>query len=252
MSASFEGKTVIVTGAANGIGRATALAFAEAGARLVLADVNQADGEAVAHRIETGGGSAIFVRTDVCSSDAAADMVAAGVRAFGRIGCAFNNAGIAPRGAPPAEMADADWTRVLAVNLTGVFNCMKHQIPELLRAGGGGIVNTASIMGVVSGPGLGAYSASKAGVVGLTKAAAVDYATRGIVVNAICPGGIGGTGLTDAPENAGSMEQLRLMTPMQRLGVPQDIAQTVLWLCSPAARFLTGQAIAVDGGYTAI
>jgi NAD(P)-dependent dehydrogenase (short-subunit alcohol dehydrogenase family) len=247
----MNGKVAIITGAATGLGREAALAFARAGARVVLADVVAVEAEETAHRIAAEGGKALFVPTDVTQADQVEAMVAAAVSKFGRLDYAFNNAGIAPRGAPVAEMADADWSRTIAVNLTGVWLCLKHECAQLLRQGeGGAIVNTSSTMGVVSGPGLAAYSASKSGVIGLTRAVALDYARNGIRVNAICPGGIGGTAITDRPENKADMEQLAQMTPMGRLGVPREIGDAVVWLCSDQASYITGQALTVDGGFT--
>lgn len=252
MVQGFDGKVALVTGAATGIGRQTALALAAAGARVVLADIVTQAGEESAHAVEAAGGRAMFVPGDIASGDDVARIVKAAVDAYGRLDCAFNNAGIAPRGAAIVDMAEADWDRTIAINLKGVWWCMKHECAQMLAQDGGGtIVNTASIMGVVSGPGLAAYSASKTGVVGLTRSVALDYARQGIRVNAVCPGGIGNTAITDDPANRADMERLAQMTPMGRLGRPQDIADTVLWLLSPQSGFVTGQSIVVDGGFTA-
>ena len=250
MTQGFEGKVALVTGAATGIGRQTALALAAAGASVVLADIAKAAGEESAHAVEAAGGRAMFVAGDIALNDDVARIVKTAVDAHGRLDCAFNNAGIAPRGAPIVEMAEADWDRTIAINLKGVWLCLKHECAQMLAQGGGTIVNTASIMGVVSGPGLSAYSASKTGVVGLTKSVAIDYARAGIRVNAVCPGGIGNTAITSHPDNQRDMEQLAQMTPMGQLGQPQDIADTVLWLLSPQSGFVTWQAIVVDGGFT--
>ncbi|MGH6782578.1 MAG: glucose 1-dehydrogenase [Sphingomonadaceae bacterium] len=243
-------RAAIVTGGGSGIGRGTALAFANAGVDVVVADINAIAGEETAHLVEAAGSKAIFVATDITSAEQVEAMVAAGVAAFGRIDHAFNNAGIAPPGAPIAEMAEADWDRMIAINLKGMWLCMKYECRQMLTQGGGAIVNTSSTMGVVSAPGLSAYSASKFGVVGLTKAVAMDYARHGIRVNAVCPGGIGGTAITDDPVHRQAMAQLEQATPMGRLGEPREIADTVLWLCSEGASYLTGQAITVDGGFT--
>lgn len=248
--ADLSEKTAIVTGAATGLGRATALAFAAAGARVVVADIAAQAGEETAHAIVSAGGQALFLHTDVSRGEDVERMVATAVAEFGSLDCAFNNAGIAPRGAPVAEMSEAEFDRAVAINLKGVWLCLKHECAQMLRQGGGAIVNTSSIMGVVSGPGLSAYSASKFGVVGLTRSVALDYARMGIRVNAVCPGGIGGTAITDAADNRADMEQLKLATPMGRLGVPREIADAVIWLCSPEASFVTGQSLAIDGGFT--
>ncbi len=247
----FNDKTVIVTGAATGIGRATAKTFADMGAKVVLADIAVEAGEATAHDIVSGGGKAIFVAANVGKTDQVDALVAKTVGHFGRLDIAVNNAGIAPRGAPIAEMTEEDWDRTIEVNLKGVWACLKYECAQMLKQGdGGAIVNISSVMALVSGPGLASYSASKSGVLGLTRAAAIDYARAGIRVNAICPGGIGGTEITSAPENKADMDQMAQMTPMGLLGAPQDIASTILWLCSGNAGFVTGQSIAVDGGYS--
>ncbi|MDR0244085.1 MAG: glucose 1-dehydrogenase [Burkholderia sp.] len=246
----FAGKVAVVTGAATGIGRQAALSFAEAGAQVALLDTVVSAAEDTAHAIERLGAKAIVLRTDVSRDDDVRQAIDMTVGTFGRLDIAFNNAGIALRGSPAADMDEGEWDRTIAVNLKGVWLCLKHECRHMLQSGGGAIVNTSSIMGLVSGPGLAAYSASKSGVVGLTKAVAIDYASRGIRVNAVCPGGIGNTAITDRPENRDDMARLVQATPMARLGEPRDIAETVMWLCSPAARFVTGQSIAVDGGFT--
>ncbi|MCO4893299.1 glucose 1-dehydrogenase [Cupriavidus taiwanensis] len=247
---SFEGKVAFVTGAATGIGRQTALSFARSGADVALLDTATVAAEETAHDIEKAGAKAIFVRADVAQGADVAGAIDQTIRSLGRLDFAFNNAGIAPRGAPICDFSEDEWDKTIAVNLKGVWLCMKYQCAQMLEYGAGVIVNTSSIMGLVSGPGLSAYSASKAGVLGLTRSVAVDYASRGIRVNAICPGGIAHTAITDRPENQQDMAQLTLATPMQRLGEPADIASAVMWLCSPGASFVTGQAIAVDGGFT--
>ncbi|MCA3842059.1 glucose 1-dehydrogenase [Burkholderia sp.] len=245
----FAGKVAVVTGAATGIGRQAALSFAEAGAQVALLDTVVSAAEDTAHEIERLGAKAIVLRTDVSRDEDVRQAIDMTVETFGRLDIAFNNAVIALRGSPAADMDEGEWDRTIAVNLKGVWLCLKHECRHMLQSGGGAIVNTSSIMGLVSGPGLAAYSASKSGVVGLTKAVAIDYASRGIRVNAVCPGGIGNTAITDRPENRDDMARLMQATPMARLGEPRDIAETVMWLCSPAARFVTGQSIAVDGGF---
>lgn len=247
----FAGTVVLVTGASTGLGREAALSFAKAGARLVLADVETVRGEETAHAVAATGAEAIFVRTDVSRASDVEGLVAEAVLKFGRLDCAFNNAGIAQRGMPVAELSEEDWDRAIAVNLKGVWLCLKYECAQMLKQGGGAIVNTSSIMGLVSGPGLSAYSASKSGVLGLTRSVALDYATSGIRVNAVCPGGIANTAITNRADIQDAMESLKLATPMGRLGEPEDIANAVMWLCSPASRYVTGQALTIDGGFTA-
>lgn len=247
----FADKICLITGASTGIGRRTAQDFAAAGAKVVLADIAVEAGEILAQQIVSSGGEAIFVRTDVSSTDDVARLVDQTVSHFGKLDCAFNNAGIAARGIPVAEMEEADWDRTIAINLKGVWACLKYECAQMMRQGtGGAIVNTSSIMGVVGAPGLAAYSASKFGVIGLTKSVAIDYARSGIRVNAVCPGGIGETGLTTAPENQRDMEQLMQMTPMGHLGEPRNISEATLWLCSSKSGFVTGQSLTIDGGFT--
>lgn len=246
----FAGKVAIVTGAATGIGRQTALSFAAAGANVALFDTAVHATEETAHEVERAGAKALVLRGDVSQEADVIHAITETVKTFGRLDYAFNNAGIAPRGKPIVELTEEEWDRTIAVNLKGVWLCMKHECAHMLQNGGGAIVNTSSIMGVVSGPGLSAYSASKSGVIGLTRSVAIDYATKGIRVNTVCPGGIGDTGITSHPENEKDMAQLMQATPMARLGKPADIASAVMWLCSPGAAFVTGQSIAVDGGFT--
>lgn len=243
-------KSALVTGGGSGLGRATAIAFAEAGAAVAVVDVTIEGGEETAHLIEAVGGRAIFVRADISRGDEVADMVAKCVSEFGRLDWAFNNAGVALDTFPIAECDQAIWDRTIAINLTGVWLCVKHECAQMLRQGGGAIVNTSSVMGLVSTPGCSAYSASKAGVIGITRSVALDYATRGIRVNAICPGIIGQTTMTDHPRIQENLAAMTQMIPAERLGSPREIADTVVWMCSERASYLTGQTITVDGGYT--
>jgi NAD(P)-dependent dehydrogenase (short-subunit alcohol dehydrogenase family) len=248
----MDGKVAIVTGAGSGIGRATALAFAQAGAAVVVADHSVATGNDTVACIHAAGAEAVFVRTDVSQAADVAAMVAEARAAYGRLDYAFNNAGIAGAQAQTPDCSDANWDRVIGVNLTGVFLCMKHEIPAMLKYGGGAIVNCSSIAGLGGFPGIPAYVASKHGVIGLTKTAALEYAIKGIRVNAVCPGVIRTpmveeyTGGDKAAE-----EQMVAMEPMGRMGEPEEIASAVLYLCSGAASFVTGHAMVVDGGVVA-
>jgi NAD(P)-dependent dehydrogenase (short-subunit alcohol dehydrogenase family) len=246
------GKVAIVTGASAGIGRAAAFALAAEGASVVVSDIDVERGEEVAAAIRDKGGSALFVAADVSDDVQVAALVDAAVETFGGLDLAFNNAGIEGATAPTAECAVTNWHRTLAVNLTGVWSCMRHEIPRMLERGGGSIVNNASVAGLVGFVGIPAYVASKHGVVGLTKTAALEYAAQGIRVNAVCPGVID----TEMVERfiGGSPEArdaMLAMEPVGRLGLAEEIADAVVWLCSPRSSFVTGQAIAVDGGFVA-
>jgi len=244
-------KSVIVTGGGSGLGRAAAIAFAEAGAAVTVVDVTTEGGEETAHLIETAGGRAIFVRADISQGDDVENMVAKCVAEFGRLDWACNNAGIMPEALPIAETDQAIWDRAIGINLTGTWLCVKHECAQLLRQGGGSIVNTSSVMGLVSNPGCSVYSASKAGIIGLTRSVAMDYATSGIRVNAICPGIIGQTAITDHPSVQDHADAFNQMIPVERFGSPREVADTMVWLCSDQASYITGQTISVDGGYTA-
>jgi NAD(P)-dependent dehydrogenase (short-subunit alcohol dehydrogenase family) len=246
----LSGKVAIVTGASAGIGRATARALACEGARVVVADISEAGGQETVDLITENGGSAIFVRTDVSNSDDVKAMVQRTVEEFGGVDLAFNNAGIEGVQGAAADFADPDWNRVLSINLTGVWLCMKYEIPEMLRRGGGAIVNCSSVAGLVGFPGIAPYVASKHGVVGLTKTAALDYATADIRINAICPGVIDTQMIHRFTHDSPQVEELMAdMAPVQRMGRPEEIADAVVWMLSDASSFMTGQAIAVDGGF---
>jgi NAD(P)-dependent dehydrogenase (short-subunit alcohol dehydrogenase family) len=252
MSDGLRGKVALVTGAASGIGRAAALAFASAGARVVVADVAREAGERTVGEIRAAAGDAIFVACDVSRAPEVEAMVAEAVATYGRLDCAFNNAGIGLTYTPLHELDEERWQRILAVNLTGVWLCMKYEIRQMLTQGGGAIVNTASIDGLSGAAGLADYVASKHGVVGLTRTAALEYATRGIRVNAVCPGMIRTpmveAGIRERPELEA---RLIAQEPVGRLGTPEEIAAAAVWLCSDAASFVTGHAMPVDGGFLA-
>jgi NAD(P)-dependent dehydrogenase (short-subunit alcohol dehydrogenase family) len=252
MAGRVEGKVALVTGGASGIGRATALTFAREGAKLVIADMNADGGQQTVHLITEKGGEAIFVRTDVSQAVEVQALISTAVETYGRLDCAHNNAGIAGGvRALTAEYPEERWHQVIAVNLTGVWLCMKYEIPQMLHQGGGTIVNTASAAGLVGTRGTSAYVASKHGVVGLTKTAALEYAQQGIRVNCVCPGVIQtpmtARGLSDPERQA----QIVARHPLGRVGTPGEIAEAVVWLCSDAASFVTGHTMTVDGGYVA-
>ena len=252
MPGTFEGKVALVTGASSGIGRATALAFARAGAKVIVADRAIAGGEETASMIQDTGGDTIFIRTNVTQAAEVEALIAKVMETYGRLDCAHNNAGVAGARADTADYPEDMWQRVLNVNLTGVWLCMKYEIPHMLQQGGGAIVNTASVAGLVGIAGNAAYNASKHGVVGLTKTAALEYAKHGIRINAVCPGVIGTEFIQQAIQNSPELEQQYLaVEPIGRLGKPEEIAETVLWLCSDAASFVTGHALTVDGGWVA-
>ena len=249
---SFAGKVAFVTGAANGIGRAAALAFAREGASVVAADVSERDNRETARLVEQAGGRALAVRCDVTRAGDVEAALGRAVEAFGRLDYAFNNAGVEQPVAPAADLAEEEWDRIVAVDLRGVFLCMKQEIPLMLRHGGGAIVNTSSGAGVKGIAGQAAYCAAKFGVVGLTKAAALDYAPSNIRINAVCPG-IVETPMMDrfsggTPEGR---ERVIAQEPVGRMGKPEEIAAAVLWLCSDAAAFVVGHAMVVGGGQTA-
>ena len=248
---SFAGRVAFVTGAASGIGHAAALAFARAGASVVAADLAAEANQRTASLIEQSGGRAVAVRSDVTRSEDVQAALQQAVDAFGRLDVAFNNAGIEQAVKPAAEITEEGWDRIIAVNLRGVFLCLKYEIPLMLKQGGGAIVNTSSGAGVKGFGGGVAYAASKFGVVGLSKSAALDYAASNIRINAICPG------ITDTAMmqrfSGGTPEGRQAVIaqePIGRMGTPEEIAAAVVWLCSDAASFVLGHALVIDGGQT--
>jgi NAD(P)-dependent dehydrogenase (short-subunit alcohol dehydrogenase family) len=246
----MEGRAGLVTGAAGGIGRASAVALGRAGASVVIADLEseREGGEETVRLVEQAGGRARFVACDVTRSDQVAHLVDATVRAYGRLDFAHNNAGIGVQGRI-VDMSEQDFDRCVAINLKGVWLGLKHELPRMLAAGGGAIVNTASLAGLIGLPQGGAYSASKHGVVGITKTAAVEYAQRGIRVNAVCPAAIE-TRMTDVlPDELRA--QAVAPQAIKRFGRPDEVAAAVVWLCSDRASFITGAALPVDAGATA-
>jgi NAD(P)-dependent dehydrogenase (short-subunit alcohol dehydrogenase family) len=249
---SMQGRVAVVTGASAGIGRATALAFAQEGANVVVADVDHPRGEKTAVEVAALGVDAIFVHADVSQPGSVANLFRAAHDRFGRLDFAFNNAGIEGISAPTAECTIENWNHTISVNLTGVFVCMREEIPRMLEHGGGVIVNNSSVAGLVGFAGIPAYTASKHGILGLTKTAALEYATQGIRVNAVCPGVIDTEMITRFTHgDAAAAEQMLQTEPVGRLGAPTEIADAVVWMCSDRAGFVTGHALAVDGGFVA-
>ncbi len=246
----FAGRTVLVTGASTGIGRATALAFAAAGASLVIGDVDPR-AEQTAGDIVKAGGKAVFQKTDVSDSGQVERLVARAVAEFGSLDVAFNNAGLLPPTAPLAEQTEEDWHRTMHVDATGVFLCLKHELAQMVKAGRGAIVNTASVAGLRADPGMAPYVAAKHAVAGLTKAAAIDYAAQGIRVNAIAPGLVR-TPMTERWLNDPRMrDQVLADSPIGRAAEPEDIAALVLFLASDLAKIVTGAVYPIDGARTA-
>lgn len=253
MEIRFDNKVVLVTGGGGGIGRASALAFARAGAKVAVTDRDVAAGEETTAQVKALGAEALFIAADVMQATQVQAMVTQVVAHFGRLDCAFNNAGIEEEHMRLADCEEATFDRIMGVNVKGVWLCMKYQIAQMLAQGGGAIVNTASVAGLVGAPKMSAYSASKHAVIGLTKSAAVEYGRKGIRVNAVCPGVIRTVMLERAvqadPKVATTVAGAH---PIGRIGEPDEVAAAVLWLSSDAASFVTGLAHTVDGGLTSI
>jgi NAD(P)-dependent dehydrogenase (short-subunit alcohol dehydrogenase family) len=259
MAVGFEGKVALVTGGASGIGRAACLAFAREGAKVIVStDSNIAGGEETVQRIKAAGGVATFVKCDVTKAADVEAMVAKAVQLYGGLHYAFNNAGIGPDGGrePLVYVADCPeeiWDRTLNINLKGIFLCMKYEIRQMLKQKHGAIVNNSSLGALKAVPGFGAYDASKSGMIGLTKAAALEYATSGIRINVMCPGPTDKTKLMEnlTQYHPEEREHMNSLIPMKRLSDPEEMAQVVLFLCSEASSFITGTTISVDGGMSA-
>jgi len=250
MKNTFKDKVALVTGASFGIGRATALAFAKKGAKVVLAD--WVENPETMDLIKKSGGEVLFVKCDVSNGKEVKALIQKTIASFGRLDYAFNNAGIEGNSAPVHECSEENWDKTIGINLKGIWLCMKYEIPEMLKHGKGVIINCSSVAGLVGFSGLPAYVASKHGVIGLTKTAALECAKLGIRVNAVCPGVIQ-TPMIDrlTGKKKESIEQFTALEPMGRFGLAEEIANTVIWLCSEEASFVTGVAMPVDGGFVA-
>lgn len=248
----MSGKVALVTGAGSGIGRATALTFAGQGARVVVADQNAEGGTETVSLINSSGGESVFIQANVANADSVETMITRTIASYDRLDYAHNNAGIEGSLERTAEYDEAGWTQVLEVNLKGVWLCMKYELKEMLARGGGAVVNTASGAGLIGVKRMPAYVASKHGVIGLTKTAALEYAKLAIRVNAVCPGVIATPMVERVSGNRPDvLEKMIAAEPIGRSGTPQEIADAVVWLCSDAASFVTGHAMTVDGGVVA-
>ena len=252
MTRDLEGKVALVTGGTSGIGRDTAQLFAKAGAKVVIAGRREAEGRETEDLVRAAGGDGLFVKTDVSKAAEVEALIKIAVDQFGRLDVAFNNAGIEGAWVPIARQTEADWDRTIEINLKGVWLCLKYEIRQMLKQGGGGaIVNTSSITGLIGTAGAAAYSASKHGVIGLTKSAALETARNGIRINAVCPAVVEtpmGKRLFGA---AVAHKSVLNFHPVGRLGQPMEIAEAVVWMCSDRASFMTGQSLVLDGGFLA-
>ena len=250
--AQLQGKIALITGGGSGIGRETAVLFANHGAKVAIADINPVGGQETVAIITEQGGEGLFVRVDVAQAEQVENMVNEVVGRYGRLDIAFNNAGIEGHPVRTIDVSEADFDQIMAVNVKGVWLCMKYQIPQMITQGGGVIVNTTSVAGLVGTHSMPVYGASKHAVIGLTKSAALEYARKGIRINAVCPSVIRTPmverGFAEFPQ---FVEATKRINPMRRLGEPDEVAAAVLWLCSDAASFVNGTALTIDGGFTA-
>jgi NAD(P)-dependent dehydrogenase (short-subunit alcohol dehydrogenase family) len=252
MTKALEGKVALVTGASSGIGRAAAIAFARDGAKVVVAARRPVEGEETAEIIRNNGGEAIFVKADVSNADQVQSLMQATVEAYGQLDCAFNNAGItSPSLTPLGDLSEQEWDAVIDTNLKGIWFCMKYEIPLMLKQEGSSIVNMSSVLGLVgTSIGVGAYVVSKHGIIGLTKAAALEYARQGLRINAVCPGFVQTSLIDVATSTAEASEAIVAAHPVGRIGRVEEVADTVVWLCSDSASFITGHSMVIDGGYS--
>ncbi len=246
---AFENKVIIVTGAGSGIGRATAIAFAKEGGKVIVSDIQEQNGLATVEAIKKEKGEAYFIKCDVSSEDQVKNLVDKTVERYGKLDCAYNNAGVEGLPYSTIECSTENWDKTININLKGVWLCMKYEIPAMLQYGKGSIVNCSSIAGLVGFESIPAYVASKHGVIGLTETAALEFAKKNIRVNAVCPGAIH-TPMLDRFTH-GEEKTMAEQDPMGRVGRPEEIADSVLWLCSDKSSYVTGQSIAVDGGWVA-
>ena len=252
MAGLLENQVALITGGSSGIGRASALVFAEEGAKVVVAARRVAEGEETARLVRAAGGDAAFVRADVSKNGDVEAMVRFAVETYGRLDCAFNNAGVEKDSLRIVDFPQEDWDEVIAINLTGVWLCMKHEIRQMLAQGAGAIVNNSSTDGLVGDANVNAaYVASKHGVVGLTKSVGLEYARQNIRVNAVCPGWVRTPMVTDGVTEAQVQATVEREEPVGRIGEPEEVARAAAWLCSDAASFITGAALPVDGGVVA-
>lgn len=250
MSGKFKDKTAVVTGAGSGIGRASAIAFAKEGAKVMVSDIDRKGGEETVNLISAFGGTAQFFQCDVSNTKQVQDLMNEVVTAFGGLDYAVNNAGISMRPGLTADIEEQEWDRVISINLKSVFLCMKYQIPKMIQGGGGAIINMSSLAGIRGRSNTVAYAASKHGIIGITKTAALEYANKGVRINAVCPG-LTQSGMTSGLSQYKELEaQLIQKIPMGHMGLSENIADAVTWLCDKTASFMTGQVIVVDGGET--